>query len=671
MQYFRFQGIINDPAFVEANESRQNARKIAHIISMKSSEFNEKLGKDGYYFVSTTDGEIILLGAIVDNNIDVEKTLSKFTKRLTLKITDIQIDEVTLNTISNMLACASRNDYINDEDEVLESFELDRLNGRWGRSMEYGENLMEEISKEDLLEKSQKYLSKETLRPELENIFSMNVKAGQYGHPVHYFVETDDKDLTKDFYRMILQGLRLSGRLKCKRYSFVDFNPGSEFSKQAYECLYKSSVGSAIVVRVRMNGIEENDHASAERENITTICEMMKKYRNQVLTIFCLPRECTKLKDLFYENLGNLCFIYIREDFARNEDAKDFLKMLAKDNHIRTDKALFAKVKKDEGYLSTNLHDMFDEWYDAKLRNSIFPQYKESKTVKKEYQKSAPKGNAYDELNEMIGITEAKKVIKQALDYYKAQKLFKDKGMGEDQLAMHMCFTGAPGTCKTTCARLFSEIMKDNGLLSKGHLIELTANELKGKYVGWTGPQVKKAFEQAKGGILFLDEVYSLVEDHNGSFGDEAIATIVAEMENHRDEVVCIFAGYPDKTEEFLQKNPGLRSRIAFHVPFADYTTEELCEISKLIAKNKGRKLTDEAIEKLGRLYDSAKNEPDFGNGRYCRNVIEKAKLAQSSRLVSMDYDSVSKEDIETLTAEDIQVNVEIKPEKRKIGFCA
>ena len=119
--------------------------------------------------------------------------------------------------------------------------------------------------------------------------------------------------------------------------------------------------------------------------------------------------------------------------------------------------------------------------------------------------------------------------------------------------------------------------MKENRLLSKGNLIEVGRGDLIGKYVGWTAPMIQKKFKQAEGGVLFIDEAYSLVDDRDGSYGDEAINTIVQEMENHRDNVVVIFAGYPDKMESFLQKNPGLRSRIAFHVPFDDYSTEELC----------------------------------------------------------------------------------------------
>lgn len=398
----------------------------------------------------------------------------------------------------------------------------------------------------------------------------------------------------------------------------------------------------------------------------------MKKYRHQVLTVFCLPRECTTSKDIFYENLGNTSIVEFKEEFVSGECAKEFLKGLAKDRKIRTDKNLFERLEAEKGYLAPDLHNLFDDWYNNKLKTVVYPQYRDVVTAKCEVIKAVPKGSAYDELSHMIGLDEAKKMINQALNYYKAQKLFADKGMKNDHPAMHMIFTGNPGTAKTTVARLFARIMKENNLLSKGNLIEVGRGDLVGKYVGWTAPTIQKKFKEAQGSVLFIDEAYSLVDDRDGSFGDEAINTIVQEMENHRNDVVVIFAGYPDKMESFLQKNPGLRSRIAYHVPFSDYDTESLCEIAKLIAKQKGLKFTKEAFEKLYGLFDAARTGSDFGNGRFVRNVIEKAKMAQATRLLTMDFDSVGSEDITTITSEDIELpKASTKPKTKQIGFCA
>ena len=142
-------------------------------------------------------------------------------------------------------------------------------------------------------------------------------------------------------------------------------------------------------------------------------------------------------------------------------------------------------------------------------------------------------------------------------------------------------------------------------------------------------------------------------------------------MENHREDVVVIFAGYPDKMEGFLQKNPGLRSRIAFHVPFADYSTDELCEIAKLIGRGKGMNIAEDAMNKLRVLFDNAKAQSDFGNGRYVRNVFEQAKMNQAVRLVALDLDRITDAELSTITADDIVAPPHIKNnDKQKIGFC-
>jgi SpoVK/Ycf46/Vps4 family AAA+-type ATPase len=351
-------------------------------------------------------------------------------------------------------------------------------------------------------------------------------------------------------------------------------------------------------------------------------------------------------------------------------EAKQILARKAKESHVRTDKQLLGKIQDDEKYLLRDLNHDFEVWYGEKLKRSVYPQYREINAVKKKEQHEQPKGSAFDELTQMIGLSEAKKVIRQALDYYKARKLFREKGMKQTTPSMHMVFTGNPGTAKTTVARLFARIMKDNGVLSGGHLVEVGRSDLVGKYVGWTAPTVKKKFQEAKGGVLFIDEAYSLVDDRDGLYGDEAINTIVQEMENHREELIVIFAGYPDKMEGFLQKNPGLRSRIAFHVPFADYDVDELCEIAGIMADKFGMSFTEDAVDKLKQNFIVAMENSDFGNGRYVRNVLEKARMAQASRLVSMDLDLITRADVATICGEDIELPEVKKSAGVKLGFC-
>ena len=171
--------------------------------------------------------------------------------------------------------------------------------------------------------------------------------------------------------------------------------------------------------------------------------------------------------------------------------------------------------------------------------------------------------------------------------------------------------------------------------------------------------------------MLFIDEAYSLVDDRKGLYGDEAINTIVQEMENHRDDVIVIFAGYRNEMRIFLERNPGLDSRIAFHVPFEDYSEQELLDITRMLAQKTGYSVEESADEKLISIFRSAKTDPAFGNGRFARNLLEKAKLAQSNRMVAEDLRFVSDAELTTLKAEDF--SYDRKPEEPcfKIGFSA
>lgn len=674
MQFYKVIATLTNEKWTEENNDRRVMQQRTRRIARKSDEFNQLQGGKTDYFISDIGNDEVTVGIIDSGTGDKTKQIRAFFKSVDIAAKEFDVDEITFSSMRNLLSCADRNDYIGDDDEVLEKFELDRINGRYVRGIEYGENLLDEITcKEELLAKANELLANDTLTPELERIYSRKTNAKAFGHPVHYMIETDDRDTRKALSRTLLQALFDNHRLQSRRYCFVDFKPGQDFSKLVYDVLYKSCVGGAILVRYLANDdSEDDDYASSEFETIETLCETMLKYRNQVLTVFCLPRECEKSKKIFFDHLGTTGIIEIKEELADEDRAYDYLKMLAVKNHIRTDKKLFSGFERDKLYLPGELRVTFDEWYNNKLKTSVFPQYKDLSVCRKEAVKEEAKGSAYDDLQEMIGLSDAKGVIKKALNYYKLQRVYKDKGLKQDRPAMHMVFTGNPGTAKTTVARLFARIMKENGLLSKGQLVEVGRGDLVAKYVGWTAKTVQEKFRAAMGGVLFIDEAYSLVEDRGGSFGDEAINTIVQEMENHREDVVVIFAGYPNEMEKFLDKNPGLRSRIAFHVPFANYNTAELCDIARLIGKSKGVTLTEGAVEKLSGVFDEARKQSDFGNGRYVRNVLELSKMNQAARILDMDPGKVSESILTSISEQDIEIpQAKQTAQVRKIGFSA
>ena len=670
MQFYK---ICGELIASKANEGEKRTRKeIAHRIAAKTAEFN---GADNTRccFLSDLGDEYATFGIIATYCMNLVDFVENFAKSVGLNAKIALPDEITFANMQNLLSNADRQSYIEDDDVILERFGLDRISGgRFGRGLEFGENLINyNARKEDLFASARKRFTNETLVPELERIYTGGKSLYAKGHPVHYIVEADDRDARREIYKILLDALHANLRIDSCRYAFLDFRPGESYSHMTYEALYKVSDGGAVVVRyLAGDDSEEDSIASSERDTIENICEMAKRYRNKVLTIICFPRECKKVKAQFYEHLGSMSFVEIREDFIDGESAKAFLGNLAKEHHVRTDKKLFADIKEDHSYLAAELQVLFDEWYNKKLKSTLYPQYKDIEVAHKETVKAKPQGTAYDELMEMIGLSEAKQVIKKALYYYKMQKLYEEKGVKRSTPAMHMIFTGNPGTAKTTVARLFARIMRENGLLSRGQLVEVGRGDLVGKYVGWTAPVIQEKFKKASGGVLFIDEAYSLVDDRDGSFGDEAINTIVQEMENHRADVVVIFAGYPDKMEGFLQKNPGLRSRIAFHVPFADYDSTELCQIADLISKKNGMSIDKAALDKLEKAFDVARGDTDFGNGRYVRNVFEQAKMNQASRLLEKDFESITADEITTITADDIVIPTVKKTEKRRIGFC-
>lgn len=274
------------------------------------------------------------------------------------------------------------------------------------------------------------------------------------------------------------------------------------------------------------------------------------------------------------------------------------------------------------------------------------------------------------ELEEIIGLSTVKDYIYALEDNFKVQQLRKAKGMKAEFPSMHMIFTGNPGTGKTTIARIVSRYLKAIGVLSGGQLIEVTRADLVGRYVGHTAPMTQKVIQSALGGVLFVDEAYALYRGKDDSFGLEAIDTLVKGIEDNRDNLVVILAGYSMEMEEFLNSNSGLKSRFPNLIEFPDYTAQELVDITKSIVSQKGYLLEEGCEEALYVYYDIMQKTGDprtNGNGRMARNKVEEAILNCSKRNISEGETA----NLELLKLEDFNLrdNMDIENEATEVAW--
>ena len=351
-----------------------------------------------------------------------------------------------------------------------------------------------------------------------------------------------------------------------------------------------------------------------------------------------LKSEVKKLDDLTNSSFE---FETVLQEIVDNKkySALEFMKRLG--NSSNNDK--FPKIKDRQ---STVLELLY-KYLGSRLIDSEYAILKEINT--KSFDELS------DELNSLIGLENVKKEIEDLVIFNKVQKNREKIGLKKTSRTMHMAFLGNPGTGKTTVARIVGNMYRSLGILSKGHFIEATRTDLIAEYQGQTALKVKRLIQKAKGGVLFIDEAYSITENEKSdSYGRECLTELTKALEDYRDDLVVIVAGYDDLMKKFFESNPGLKSRFNYFIEFEDYTVNQMFEIFLSYCKNEDYILQESAAERLKKYLDkqSEDSENKNANGRFVRNVFDKIIMNQAKRLSNLSLPT--KENYITIFEEDI-----------------
>ena len=548
------------------------------------------------------------------------------------------------------------------------------------RNNSYNEKIYPVITKEEIIEKAQRLMPDASLMDELHRILNQD-KGRFYGVPVQYMITAASSKAAQDIVEVLVQALEYSHRILSGRTSYVKTGQFQEnLSTGDIRIMIGNNYGAVTVLE--FTGVDDEDDCIApcnDRLSDEIIRALREKKKHSQLIFVEIIGQQQGVRDFYKAVSKEVTLVNIKEGSGSKEEAEAVLRdIIAKaelGKYISFEdakKAIFA-----DSDLCYNLSLLYKRWdaYEAKaLIDGIYTLYKPLMTARIEkVEKDEDEDSPLIRFSNMIGLKEVKKTAMKIIATFKVQKVRESLGLDKMSFSRHMLFTGNPGTAKTTVARLMSQMFSKEGITSTATFKECGRSDLVGQYVGQTALKVKKVFEQAKGGVLFIDEAYSLLDGYRGYYGDEAIATIVQEMENNRKDTIVIFAGYPEQMAKFLDVNEGLRSRIGFQLDFPDYNADELLAILELMLKEREYTLSADAKIQSKAVFEEAVKQVDFGNGRFVRNLLEQMIMQQSLRLFSQgDVKEWDKDSISLLTAADVPTNRVHTPKEqnKSIGFC-
>lgn len=587
------------------------------------------------YVTKRDEGTIMVYAAAKvscsDEKVIAEKIISCFPDCVIHRSHEVTVDEFKRN-VDNTDFGSGRRVLTKLKIDYRSSGIFDPLPYKWSEQVID----LPKLSEKECKRQAERILASKSFKDELGRIYSKANAKSYYGHPVHYYISAGDWGGARDMYELLVRALRSNGRLRSNRLSvFRDFRKGT-YRDERYRQHITASEGGIIILEL-CSDTGMGRFASDFHEFTKFTGQLLEEMKKDTLFIFVeIMGKSVKNADAVGNVVAKADIIQLTEGSGTFEQAQAYLADLTDKSDIKPADIdeVYEYLPKNESFTVTDIYNAYNNWYGDGLKNHIYKAYKKQDCCKVIITEAGNK--PYDELKEMIGLTDAKSTLERIIAAGKIRCLREQMGLKNESASLNMLFSGNPGTAKTTFARLLAQILKEEDVIKSGKLVECGRQDLVGRYVGWTAKIVEEKFREADGGVLFIDEAYSLVEDGR-TYGTEAINTITQLMENYRDRVIVIFAGYPDKMKLFLEQNEGLRSRIAFHLSFPDYTPEELLDILKLHTRKREYTLSADAEKVCLDIFREASKHENYGNGRYVRTFLEQALIRQSERLLKTD----------------------------------
>jgi len=538
MLFFKVDWVSTDDE-PKVRKSSEDREEIKRLIAEQIIDFNEDLPEGIDIYLSRKMASEAIFHVVLENDAliaNIEHYIGNLTENLSWRGDIISMKEVTIGAFGRMVRTSS---YIEEANDVLAKYGIEDISASLAR---HGTELL--ISEGKDMESSmalcREFLCENTVLPEIKRIFDINAPKKFTAHPVQYIIMSDSAKVRKSIRELLLSSLWDAGRLQSRR---VYLSLGSNVTRmrrrffeplkfEYMEKLYDAQRGGAVVLPFAGAQGDEDGNTKTANSDMSRIQDMLpliQEFRHDVLSIIEIGRKDESLYRLICRELAGVVVVKLDESIVFRQEAVDYLKRRAARDNISDIQSLLQELPEtDDGFVLTDLQNIYDRWFDGYLHQKIYPSYKDFNMLGETTAAEKPKGAAYQELCSLIGLKEAKATINQMLDYHRAQNIFAahGKSMGKKP-SMHMVFMGNPGTAKTTVARLVARIMKDNEIISVGNLIEVGRQDVVDRYVGGTAPKVKSLFSRAKGSVLFIDEAYSLVDGKRGMYGDEAISAIV------------------------------------------------------------------------------------------------------------------------------------------------